>query len=266
MEFVDSHCHLSLLQKTELEEVLARARLRGVTKMLCIGSGEGVLSAQQSVEIAKKYDDVWASIGIHPHDAKDFTKIEEIRKYAAEEKVVAIGECGLDFFRDWAPQDRQRELFLRTIEFALELKKPLIIHCRNAEEETLRILQDSGASSVGGVFHCYPGDALYAKELLCLNFLVSFTGVITFKNAAQRRCTLEQIPLEQLLLETDMPYMAPEPYRGKPSEPMHIYEIAAKVAEVKKISIEELAKVTSRNATKLFNLLPSSNILTVGQG
>jgi len=257
MELIDTHCHLPYLEHKPLEQVLEDAKAVDVKKFLCIGASQGTRSAFDSVTLAEKYPSVFASVGIHPHSAGvnehgEPASIEPLKELATHDKVLAIGETGLDFFKEWAPFEDQRRVFRETISFAKEIKKPLIIHCRDAKEETFSILKERNAEQAGGVFHCYSESAEFAKQLSDINFLVSLPGPITFKKADTLRAEVVKIPLEQIMLETDCPYMAPEPYRGKPSEPMHVYNIALKLAEVKEISLEEVARVTTQNAKRLF--------------
>ncbi len=254
IDLIDTHCHLYSLDRAPVDEIVAHAHSCRVTRIISIGAGSGIESAFSSVALAKRFESVYASVGIHPHDAKEHTTLDAVCSLASEPKVVAIGETGLDFFRDWAPVGRQHALFEASIEFAKQLKKPLIIHCRDAETETLETLTRLNARDVGGVFHCYAGDAELAKRLVDLNFIVSITGTLTFKRADALRATARAIPLERIMLETDAPYMAPEPFRGQPSEPAHVLQIALKLAEVKGIELEEIARVTSANAEKLFGL------------
>ena len=249
----DTHCHLDHLEHKPLEDVLIDANNVGVKKFISIGASRGMDSCISATNFAKKYANVWASIGVHPHDAGK-TSLEEVSSLAGESKVVAIGETGLDFFRDWSPFEEQKKLFRASIELAKELKKPLIIHCRDAVDETLSILNELNAKQVGGVFHCYSGTAEFAKKLAEINFRVSLTGIITFKSAHALRSEIAQIPIEQILLETDCPYMAPEPFRGKPAEPMHVYQIALKLAEIKNCTIEKIAEQTNKNVSELFGI------------
>lgn len=257
MELVDTHCHLNLLEHRPLEQIIADALTHRVTRMLCVGATDGIHSAKVAVDLAERIPEVWASIGIHPHDAGTHRSIEGLEEHLSHPRVVAVGETGLDFYRDWAPQDAQRELFINTIGLAKKHKKPLIIHCRDAQDETLEILKKHKAEEVGGVFHCYPSDAVFAAKLREINFLVSFTGILTFKKATALKEAARQIPLEQIMLETDCPYMAPEPFRGQPSEPMHVARIAEVLAEIKGIPVEEVAKATTENAQRLFGLSPT---------
>ncbi len=253
-ELIDTHCHLTLLTHLSTEEALQNAASRLVTRVICVGSVQGIKSAPEAVSLAQKHANVWAAIGIHPHDAGDFTSLDQIRHLAEHPRVVAIGETGLDFFRDWSPRENQQSLFESSVELAKECGKPLIIHCREALEETISILQRLKAEQVGGVFHCYAGDVEFAKKLRDINFLVSFPGSLTFKKAQVLQETAAHIPLDQIMLETDCPYMAPEPYRGKPSEPAHVHEIAQKLAQLKDLTFEEVATATSANAERLFRL------------
>ncbi len=243
-----------MIEHKPLDQVMADAADAGVTRMVCVGAAEGIRSAHAAIELAETHDHVWASVGVHPHDATDFTQISDIEQLAAHPRVVAIGETGLDFFRDWAPFENQRKLFDASIAWAKNCQKPLIIHCRDAHEETLSTLKRLKAEKVGGVFHCYAEDEEFAKQLADINFLVSLTGIITFKNATKLRDAVAKIPLEQIMLETDCPYMAPEPFRGKPSEPAHVRQIAEKVAEVKNLSLEEVAEVTNNTVNRFFSL------------
>ncbi len=254
MELVDTHCHLTYANQELLPQILSNAARVGVKRFVCIGAGDGAASASGAVALAEEFPDVWASIGIHPHDAEKERSLEQLEKLAAHPKVVAVGETGLDYFRDWSPFDLQLALFRNTIAFAKNHRKPLIIHCRSAAADTLKVIREENAKEVGGVFHCYSEDAEFAKKLADENFLVSFTGNITFKKATELRETVKNIPLSQMMLETDMPYMAPEPFRGKESEPMHVYQVALKVSEVKGVSLDEVAACTTLNAERLFGI------------
>ena len=252
MELIDTHCHLNFLDKAYLPQAFKNAAEHMVTKMLCVGAGEGTKSAKDAISLAEENSSVWASVGIHPNDASQGETLAEFESTAEHPRVVAIGETGLDFFRDNSRAECQETLLQDSIALAKNSRKPLIIHCRNAEEQTLAILEKCNAKEVGGVFHCYSASLDFAKKLEQVNFLVSFTGILTFKKADALRETVREIPLSRILLETDAPYMAPEPFRGKPSEPMHVYYIAKKIAEIKDISLEEVARETSENAERLF--------------
>jgi TatD DNase family protein len=254
MILVDTHCHLGIMPRDELHEVFARARKCNVQKFICIGAGEGIESAKKAVKLASEFDFVWATVGVHPHDASDFTALDELEELVSHPRVVAVGETGLDFFRDWSPRESQFTLFKNSINFAKKHKKPLIIHSRDASKDVLEVLTKENANEVGGVVHCFSEDANFAAELKKINFLVSFTGNITFKKSSSLREVVKEIPLSQIMLETDAPYMAPEPFRGNPSEPMHVFQVAMKIAELKGLTIEEVANVTTENAEHLFNV------------
>lgn len=257
MELIDTHAHLSAPDfSADVAEVIKRAAANSINTIINIGAGYGIESAINAVALAEKFDSILASVGVHPQNAtEDLAKLEGIKKLSSHKKVVAIGETGLDFFRDWAPRDKQEEWFRLQIELAKDVKKPLIIHSRNAGEECLRILSESGASEVGGVFHCFAEDAAFAKQLLSINFLVSFPGTITFKKAEPLRAIVKAIPVEQMMLETDAPYMAPEPNRGKRCESSFMLDTARMMADIKGITLEELAAITTKTAKKLFKLL-----------
>ncbi len=255
MELFDSHTHLDHADYDDDRDVMiARAQAAGVTRMISVGPSDGIASSERAIALAKTHDRIWATVGIHPHDvAKEFT-YDALLILAQEEKVVAIGETGLDFYRDWSPFDLQEKHFRLHIELAQEVKKPLIIHSREAGPQCLKILKSMQANLLGGVFHCYSEDAAFAKELVEMNFLVSFPGSLTFKNAHALRETAKAIPLEQILIETDAPFMAPVPYRGKRCESAFLVETAKTLAAIKGLSLEEVAAATTANAMRVFRL------------
>lgn len=256
MELIDTHIHLDFEQyDTDREELIQRAHAQSVTRILSIGAGGGIESTRKAIAIAKQYPSVWASAGVHPQDAGQTVSEEELRVFAADPRVIAIGETGLDFFRDWSPRELQYQWFKFQIELAKELKKPLIIHSRDAGEECLKLLRERNAKDVRGVFHCYSENAQFAERLREIGFLVSFTGSITFKKADALRAIVKDIPLTQIMVETDGPYMAPEPYRGKRSESVHVVEVAKTIASIKAVSFEEVCAVTTQNALSLFGFV-----------
>jgi len=254
MELIDTHCHLTELSVEELKAQLERAELAGVKKMICIGAGYGVEAAFRAVKLAESYPNIWASVGIHPHDATAKDRFGELEELALHPKVVAIGETGLDYFREWSPYEDQRALFRSSIQLAIRVQKPLVIHCREAREDTFRLLSEEGAEQVGGVFHCYSEDFPFAEKLHNINFITSFPGSLTFKKATALRETARQIPFGRIMLETDAPYMAPEPFRGKTSEPAHVLRIAEVLAETKGVSLEAIAEETTKTAKALFKI------------
>lgn len=253
--FIDTHVHLAADEyQADFEAMIERAKASGVQRFISIGAGTGLDSAERALTLANSYDCIWASVGVHPHDAGQNFSIDRMRKLAQSERVVAIGETGLDYFKNFAPREDQHRWFKAQIELALELKKPLIIHSREAGADCYQLLTQGGAKAVGGVFHCYSEDHEFAKKLREINFLVSIPGSLTFKKAQALRDTVKAIPLEQLMLETDGPFLAPEPYRGKRCESAFMMETARMMAELKELSLEELAAITSNNACKLFGL------------
>jgi len=251
---IDTHCHLTDLSNEQITSALARAKARNVNKVICVGASRGKASNLRASEILSLSNDIFISIGIHPHDADDTTWDDELLRLADNPKVVAIGETGLDYFKEWSDFTKQKTLFIESIKLAKTLKKPLIIHCRDALEDSLDLLKTYKAEEVGGVFHCYSGSAETAKILSDINFKVSYTGILTFRSSTAVKEGARLIPLEQILLETDSPYMAPEPYRGQKSEPAHVFEIAQCLANIKGLTLEEIAETTSQNAKQLFKL------------
>lgn len=255
MDLVDTHIHLDAEDfKADLPEVLKRAKNSGINRLISIGAGYGQLSAQNAVALAQQYDFIWATVGLHPHDAKAELDLSALKKLASHHRVVGIGETGLDYYRDWAPVEMQKAWFSAQIELAKECGKPLVIHSREAGKDCLQLLQTGNAQCVGGVFHCYAEDEEFAKDLWKMNFYVSIPGSVTFKKADKLRQVVRRLPLEQILLETDGPFLAPEPYRGKRCESSFMLETAKMVASLKDVSLEYLANITSKNAQNLFKM------------
>jgi TatD DNase family protein len=254
MEITDSHTHLDSKEFDEdRAAVIERARAAGVTRMLTIGTGNGLDGAGRAIALAEEHAFVWASAGVHPHDAAHEIDPILFETLARHPKVVAIGETGLDFFRDWAPVDKQYERFAMQIELAKRVKKPLIIHSRQAGQESFKMLVEHNARDVGGVFHCFAENAEFAAQLWDMGFYVSFPGLLTFKKAQEVRDICSAIPLEQILIETDAPFLAPEPHRGKRCEPAFVVQTAKRLAEIKGLSLEEVAAITTANTLKLFS-------------
>jgi TatD DNase family protein len=252
----DTHTHLDNEAFAEdRAEIITRAHAAGVSRLLTVGAGRGLDSARAAIELAEQSPAIYASAGVHPHDAGAALDRALLQSYARHPRVVAIGETGLDFFRDWAPVDKQREWFEYQIALAIEVNKPLIIHSREAGEECLQTLKAAGAEKVGGVFHCFAENAAFAERLLEIGFLVSFPGTVTFKNAQSVRDVVSAVPLSQIMVETDAPYMAPVPHRGKRCESAFVVETAKAIAEVKGVSLEGLAQQTTANALKLFRII-----------
>ena len=253
---VDSHAHLDGKQfANDLDEVLERAHQAGVNTILTIGCD--LESSRASIDLALRYPNIYASVGVHPHDALslDHNLIDELERMAESvDKVVAIGEIGLDFYRDRAPRDIQRTAFRKQIQLARKLGKPVIVHDRDAHEDVLQILKDENAAEVGGVLHCFSGDLDMAKACVEMGFLISFAGPLTYpKNDALRQIAAE-MPIDIMLVETDCPYLAPQGWRGKRNEPAYVRATAEKLAEVKGLSLEDVARTTSLNAFRLFGI------------
>lgn len=220
-----------------------------------IQSCDNLDEIEKNLVLTKKYKNIYTSVGIHPHEAKlwDSVSKDTIIKYTKEEKVVAVGECGLDFYYNYSPKDTQLEVFKEHIKIAKEVSLPLIIHTRNAFSETIEILKE-GKLQRGGVMHCYTGDLETAKEAIKLGFYISFSGIITFKNAESLREVAKELPLEKILIETDCPFLTPIPNRGKRNEPKYVRFVAEELAKIKNVSVEEVGEVTSENAKKLFGI------------
>lgn len=254
IELIDSHCHLDMEPfQGDLSACLERAREAGVSRIVTIGTGDGLLGANKAIALAEQHPMIWATAGVHPHSADETYDPHELERLAAHPRVVAIGETGLDFYRDWAPVEKQYAAFELQISVARRVKKPLVIHSRNAAQECLDMLLKHGARDVGGVFHCFSEDAAFATKLRDIGFYVSFPGQVTFKKADAVRAVCKEIPIEQILVETDGPFLAPEPHRGKRCEPAFVRETAKMIAAVKGLSLEEVAAITTRNVLTLFS-------------
>ena len=261
MNFVDSHCHIDgEAFDADRDEIVQRAREAGVAAMLTVGTGNphnGEIA--RAVEIAERYENVFASVGVHPHDAKEYDERAEnhlIDLVKSSEKVIAWGEIGLDFYYDHSPQNVQIEVFRRQIHLARELNLPIIIHSRDADEETVEILTEecSRENFRGGIMHCFGGTAEMAESLMKINFLISFAGNVTFKKADNLRDAARVVPLEKLLIETDCPFLTPIPFRGKRNEPAFVVHTAQFLADFYEVEIEKLAEQTTKNFTDFFNL------------
>jgi TatD DNase family protein len=249
---IDTHCHLDPEYFPEgADEMLSRARSAGVTGFVCIGVGS-LAQAQSAIAIAQRRSDVWATVGVHPHDAAscDASLEAELRRCASAERVVAVGEIGLDFHYDHSPREQQAAVFRRFIALARELKKPIIIHTRNAPSETLAILAEEKAAEVGGIIHCFSENKAFAQQALDLGFDLSFSGIVTFKRATDIQEVAAWAPADRILVETDSPYLAPVPLRGKRCEPAYVRHTAEFVANLRGIALEELAQLTSQNAAR----------------
>jgi TatD DNase family protein len=254
---VDSHCHLDFEDfKDDLPGVMERAREAGIIAMVCVGSGADLATAQRAAELADKEPDVFAAIGIHPHDAAKITPdfwpvLEELAK---KPRVVAIGETGLDYFYDHSPRQVQRDVFVRFLSLATASKKPVVCHVRDAHEDAVTVLRQGPLPAVGGVIHCFSGNVEHARRYLDLGLHLSFSGVITFKKADDIRAACAYAPADRILVETDAPYLAPVPHRGKRNEPAFVRQTLETVARVRGVSPGQVADATTTNAFRLFNL------------
>ena len=249
---IDTHCHLDGEYFPEgADETLARARSAGVTGFVCVGVGS-LAQTEAALAIAARRPDVWATVGVHPHDAASCDDELEagLVRLAAAPRVVAVGEIGLDFHYDHSPREQQQKVFRRFIQLARELKKPIVVHTRTAPEETLRILTEEGARDVGGLIHCFSENKAFATRALDLDFDLSFSGIVTFKSAVDIQEVAAWAPAERILVETDSPYLAPIPLRGKRCEPAYVLHTARFVAGLRGIPLEELAALTSQNAQR----------------
>lgn len=261
MIFVDSHCHIDgEAFDVDRDEVITRANAAGVKMMLTVGTGNphnGEIA--RAVEVAERYENVFASIGVHPHDAKEYDEIAEthlIDLVKSSKKVIAWGEIGLDYFYDHSPREIQREVFIKQIRTAKNLDLPIIIHSRDADDETVEILTEecSAKDFRGGVMHCFGGTAAMARDLMKINFLISFAGNVTFKKAENLRDAARIVPLDKLLIETDCPFLAPVPFRGKRNEPQFVVETAKFLADFYNVELEKLARQTTSNFYDFFRL------------
>lgn len=258
--FVDSHAHIDGTEyDADREQVIQRARDAGVRAILNVGTGDphsGDL--ERAIELAERHDDIYAAIGTHPHDAKLFNEAAEARilnLIGSSPRVIAWGEIGLDYHYDNSPRDVQREVFRRQVQRALEVKLPIIIHTREAEEDTIEILRDEAKDGgLRGIMHCFSGSSALAKAAMDLGFLISFAGVVTFKKADELREVAAQVPVDLLLIETDCPYLSPVPYRGRRNEPAHVVEVARALAAIHHRTVEEIGAITATNFVKLFGI------------
>lgn len=253
--FVDTHAHLFYKNfEGELEEVIQRAKDALVDYILVPATD--IETAKQTLELTRKYDFIYGAAGVHPHDTKDWNSsfIPQIEELAKESKIVAIGEIGLDYYYDFSPKEQQIKAFREQIELALKLDLPVVIHNREADEDVLSIIASYAGSGLRAQFHCYNGSIEDALKLIEMHHFISFTGNITFKNAESLRNTLAAITTEHLMLETDSPFMTPVPFRGKRNEPSYIKYVAEQAASVYKIPVEDIARITSFNAFRLFGI------------
>jgi TatD DNase family protein len=262
--FVDSHAHLEGKQfASDREQVIARAREVGVKNIVAIGNGDGPANFDCGIQLAEQYDFIYATIGIHPHEAQlaDQAAFDRMAELARHPKIIAWGEIGLDYFYDHSPRDTQKQVFAKQMELAAAVKLPIVIHCRpsdgsdNAWQDCLGMIEQQWApTGFGGILHCFTGTWPQAKRALDMGFMISFAGNITFPKAQQIRDAALEVPLDRMLIETDSPYLAPVPNRGKRNEPAFVKETARKLGELRSLSLEEIGERTSRNFYNFFKL------------
>jgi TatD DNase family protein len=259
-EFIDSHCHLEpkdFAPGEEREAVIERARQAGVTRLVCIGSGASLDEVRNAVGLAETHDNLWAAVGIHPHDVARMPDgaLDEIERLATTHpRVVAVGETGLDYHYNHSPPEAQKESLRTFAQIARRAKKPLSLHIRDAHDDALAILTEERADEFGGVVHCFTGNLANAKRWVALGFAVSFSGIVTFPSAGPIREAAAWVPADRVLLETDCPYLAPVPLRGKKNEPAYLVHTAALVARTRGVELAQLADETRENTVRLFRL------------
>lgn len=259
---VDSHCHLDRLDFEklggDLPTILVRAREQGVVQMLCVCIDMGNFA--DVLRIAHEHPQVFASVGVHPNeqDTHDPT-VEELVSMADDARIVAVGETGLDYFHGKGDLEWQRQRFRRHIRAAKASDRPLIIHTREAKDDTLRIMREEAAAEIGGVMHCFTEDWAMAEQALAMNFYISFSGIVTFRNADQIKDVARRVPLERMLVETDAPYLTPVPHRGKSNQPAHVRHVAEYIAELRSESLKTIAAATTANFFNLFKRAASQS-------
>jgi TatD DNase family protein len=267
--FIDSHCHLDGPRfDSDREQVIARAREAGIANILAVGTGDGPGTLDCAVKISEQHDFIFATVGIHPHEASlatgaDFAELEQL---ARKPKVISWGEIGLDYYYDHSPREIQKNVFVQQMELARAAKLPIVIHCRpsdnsdNAWDDCLALIEQHWKSSgLGGILHCFTGNWPHAERALDMGFMISFAGNVTFPKAQQIRGSAQQVPLDRMLIETDSPFLAPVPYRGKRNEPAFVKEVARQIGELRGISSDEAGVRTSENFCRFFSLPQSSS-------
>ncbi len=255
MNWIDSHAHLNdKAFGLDLEHIIESALEAGVKAILV--PGFDFVSSVKAVELAEKHQLIWAAVGVHPHDAKiwDQPAAAQLEQLLAEPKVVAVGEIGLDYHYNYSTKEEQLKAFIEQINIAKSCHKPIIIHNREAHQDTLETLVREGVGAAGGVMHCFSGSGEMAARFLHLGLYISFAGPLTFTNAVKLRETAAGIPMERLLVETDSPYLAPHPFRGRRNEPVYVRQVGEKLAEVKQLSVAEVMNTTAGNCKALFGI------------
>ena len=251
---IDTHAHLndSKYDAAELPELIARANDAGIDRIVVCGYD--IQSSRDAVDLAAKYENIYATVGVHPHDSKSYNDetAREILELSQNSKVIAIGEIGLDFHYDFSPRPQQFAAFEAQIELASRVGLPIVVHSRESNPESLQVLKRHAKNLVGGVYHCFSGDEQFASEVFDIGFYIGIDGPVTYKASEKLRRVVEMYPIDKILLETDCPYLSPIPRRGKRNEPSYLQYVADEVARVKGVELEELGKITTRNAKTLF--------------
>ncbi len=253
IELIDTHCHLDFPEfDADRDAVVERARKEGLVAIVNIGSS--LLNSQRAVDLAGRYEMVYASVGCHPHEADSVgaETVAELEKLVRREKVAAVGETGLDYFKGYSSVDNQKKLFYAMVRLAKDAGLPMVIHCREAQEDVLKILRDN--MPLKAVVHCFSGDEKFLRDCLDLGLFISFTCNITYKKAGNLRTLAATLPLERLMLETDAPYLSPEGRRGQRNEPMHVKHLAGEIAALRAMSVEDLGRITTHNAKSFFGI------------
>jgi len=254
---IDSHAHIQGEEYArEVDAIIERARAAGVEKIIAVGGAGDMSSNTEAVRLAGVHPEIFATVGMHPHDAKEVgeEELRRLRELTAEPKVIAVGETGLDYYYHHSPRDVQRKVFVQFIGLARETGLPLVVHERDAAKDVVELLRREGAGEIRGVIHCFTGTYEAACAYLDLGFYLSFTGIITFKNAEPLREVVGKVPLDRMLVETDSPYLTPVPHRGKRNEPAYVRLVAEAVAKIKGASLAEVAAITTRNVRSLFEI------------
>ncbi len=253
---IDTHCHLDMISsEDDIATTINRAAASGVTPIITVGID--LESSNKAIRFASQYDSVYATVGIHPHNVQELNdgSYVELERLCSMPKVVAYGEIGLDYVKQYAPNDVQLEHYARQVDLAKKMQLPVVIHDREAHDDIVSILNEKAPFSAGGVMHCFSGDWHFAQKILALGFIISIPGVVTFNKATIMQEVAQKVPLDKLIIETDAPFLAPEPLRGKKNIPEYVLYTAQKIADLRGLSLEELARATTQNAGKIFKMV-----------
>ena len=254
MELFDTHCHLDDEKfDPDREEAFGRLRARGVSRVVCVGSD--LPTSESSIRFAQTHENTWASCGVHPHEAAQAPEgyLDRLRELSREDRVVAIGEIGLDYYYDFSPRDVQKRVLSEQLDLACELDLPVIFHIRDAHGDMIDLFR-SRERLPRGIIHCFSGSRETALEYVRMGFFISFSGPLTFKKAPNLQAAAQAVPLDRLLVETDSPYLAPEPVRGRRNEPANVFYVCQKLAELRGLSMEEMARITTENGCRIYGI------------